>query len=188
MIIDVSPEELDGASLVRVVAARLAVQACAPRTWADLRLPAQERARIPHELHIVGWSALVEHRPEDAAGLLDLVEAVRETRPGSVATFGDDLSGVTVRIDLSGVADADGLHRLLKRELGFPAFYGRNWNAFWDAVTGLVETPGALHFTGWPDFTARLPEDAETLRSLLTDLADFHRTAGGEPRPLVTYA
>ncbi|MFC7741039.1 hypothetical protein ACFQXA_08635 [Nocardiopsis composta] len=45
MIIDVSPEGLGEDSLVRVVAARLAVQAYAPRTWADLCLLAQERTR-----------------------------------------------------------------------------------------------------------------------------------------------
>ncbi|MFE9574497.1 barstar family protein [Streptomyces sp. NPDC006692] len=29
----------------------------------------------------------------------------------------------------------------LEREFDFPYFYGRNWDAFWDAVTGLVEIP-----------------------------------------------
>lgn len=187
MIIDVSPEGLGEDSLVRVVAARLAVQAYAPRTWADLCLLAQERTRPPRELHVVGWSALVEHRPKDAAGLLDLVEAVQEVRPGTVATFGDDLSGVTVLIELDEVEGEDDLHRLLKRELGFPDFYGRNWAAFWDTATGVVEMPGALRFTGWAGFAERLPEDARTLRSLLSDLADHGRDRGGALRPAVSY-
>ncbi|WP_308295854.1 barstar family protein [Streptomyces sp. ISL-96] len=44
-----------------------------------------------------------------------------------------------------------------------------NWNAFWDAVTGLVELPNELTFTGWADFAAALPTEALRLRDLLDD-------------------
>ncbi|MGA5601688.1 barstar family protein [Streptomyces griseoincarnatus] len=72
-------------------------------------------------------------------------------------------------IDLTEVRDAEGLQRLLQRELQFPDFYGRNWNAFWDAVTGLVDLPYKLTFTGWVAFSASLPAEAGTLRELLDD-------------------
>ncbi|MEU9584052.1 barstar family protein [Streptomyces werraensis] len=72
-------------------------------------------------------------------------------------------------IDLTEVRDAEGLQRLLQRELKFPYFYGRNWNAFWDAVTGLVDLPYELTFTGWAAFSASLPAEAGKLRELLDD-------------------
>lgn len=77
-------------------------------------------------------------------------------------------------IDLSAVRTAEELHRLLQRELGFPDFYGRNWNAFWDAITGLVDLPHELTFTGWPAFSTALPAEARRLRTLLDDyLGEF---------------
>ncbi|WP_093904616.1 barstar family protein [Streptomyces sp. cf386] len=78
----------------------------------------------------------------------------------------------SVVIDLTGVRDAEELQRLLQRELMFPDFYGRNWSAFWDAITGLVELPRELTFTGWAAFSAALPAEARKLRGLLDDYAD----------------
>ncbi|MEU3195791.1 barstar family protein [Streptomyces sp. NPDC006996] len=69
-------------------------------------------------------------------------------------------------IDLTEVRNTEQLHRLLQRELRFPDFYGRNWNALWDAITGLVDLPHELTFTGWAAFSAALPTDAHTLREL----------------------
>ncbi|MEU6540552.1 barstar family protein [Streptomyces sp. NPDC047000] len=40
-----------------------------------------------------------------------------------------------ITIDVSEVTDERALHLLLKRELGFPDFYGMNWDAFRDAIT-----------------------------------------------------
>ncbi|MET9663204.1 barstar family protein [Streptomyces sp. NPDC006510] len=53
-----------------------------------------------------------------------------------------------VTIDVASVANEDELHRLLQRELGIPDFYGRNWDAFWDAVSGLVLIPEHARFAG----------------------------------------
>ncbi|MER7708888.1 CPCC family cysteine-rich protein [Kitasatospora sp. NPDC097605] len=77
-----------------------------------------------------------------------------------------------VVIDVGAVQDDHALHAVLKRELGFPSFYGMNWNAFWDAITGLVTMPRELHFTGWPELERRCPGSAAQLRRQLTDLAD----------------
>ncbi|MFF2659147.1 CPCC family cysteine-rich protein [Kitasatospora sp. NPDC058032] len=72
-----------------------------------------------------------------------------------------------VVIDVSRVRDEYGLHAVLKRDLGFPWFYGMNWNAFRDAVTGLVELPRDLRFTGWAELERRCPGAAMTLRRQL---------------------
>lgn len=72
-----------------------------------------------------------------------------------------------VTIDLSEINTARQLHAALAAALGFPAFYGMNWDAFWDAITGLVDMPQQLELRGWPAFAAHLPRDAALLRRCL---------------------
>ncbi len=74
-----------------------------------------------------------------------------------------------VEIDLAGVRTSEELQSLLSRSLDFPDWYGGNWNAFWDAITGLVDMPRCLRLAGWVEFSARLPEDARLLRKCLDD-------------------
>ena len=52
-------------------------------------------------------------------------------------------------IDITEISDSKELQLVLKKELGFPDFYGLNWDAFWDAITGLVELPDKLVLIGW---------------------------------------
>lgn len=76
-----------------------------------------------------------------------------------------------VEIDLTDVTTVDGLQLLLMDRLGFPGWYGCNWNAFWDAITGLVAMPRRLRVVGWAGFAARLPDDARLMRECLDDMA-----------------
>ncbi|MFG2817867.1 barstar family protein [Kitasatospora sp. NPDC048365] len=72
-----------------------------------------------------------------------------------------------ITIDVGLVEDERQLHELLGRELDFPSFYGRNWDAFWDAVTGLVEIPSHLRFIGWARLLENVPRGAAMLASQL---------------------
>ncbi|MCP3751515.1 barstar family protein [Pseudomonas sp. SBB6] len=72
-----------------------------------------------------------------------------------------------VGIDLGKVTSAKELHCLLRDALGFPDWYGCNWDAFWDAITGLVQMPRQLQISGWDAFSSRLPRDAELLQKCL---------------------
>ena len=74
-----------------------------------------------------------------------------------------------ITIDLRGVISAEDLQIILKDKLEFPDFYGKNWNAFWDAITGLVEMPEKIIFLGWDVFSVKLPKEAEMLKELLED-------------------
>ncbi|MEV6400916.1 CPCC family cysteine-rich protein [Streptomyces sp. NPDC051907] len=76
-----------------------------------------------------------------------------------------------VVIDVGSVRSERDLHEVLKRELGFPAFYGMNWDALWDAVTGLVAMPRRLHFVHWAELERREPMAARELRDQLADYA-----------------
>ncbi|NVZ72483.1 barstar family protein [Pseudomonas costantinii] len=77
---------------------------------------------------------------------------------------------LVIKIELSAVQSADELHFALSNALGFPGWYGQNWDAFWDAITGLVEMPVTLELVGWTIFSARLPRDAKLMQQCLKDM------------------
>ncbi|MDO6387500.1 MULTISPECIES: barstar family protein [unclassified Uliginosibacterium] len=77
-----------------------------------------------------------------------------------------------VTVDLSDVRDSNALHSSLSVSLGFPGWYGYNWNAFWDAITGLVEMPEVLELKGWALFCASQPGEAEMMKQCLDDMSD----------------
>ncbi len=78
-------------------------------------------------------------------------------------------------LDVGGVQSVQELHALLKEKLALPDFYGHNWDAFADAVSGLVQLPEKLRFTGWDKLAARLPKDSAVLKKILTE--HYTRTA-----------
>ena len=72
-------------------------------------------------------------------------------------------------IDMSQVASNKHLHNLIAEKLHFPKFYGNNWDALWDSITGLVEMPNKLILYNWNQFQTELPKDANTLKELVED-------------------
>lgn len=74
-------------------------------------------------------------------------------------------------IDLSEINSPRQLHASLAAALAFPSMYGMNWDAFWDAITGLVDMPQQLELRGWQDFATRLPADAALLQRILARMA-----------------
>jgi len=76
-----------------------------------------------------------------------------------------------VEVNLAQVRTSAELHELLRESLGFPAWYGCNWDAFWDAITGLIEMPETLRLLGWSELQARLPRDASLMKSCLAEMA-----------------
>lgn len=72
---------------------------------------------------------------------------------------------------------------MLGATLGFPNWYGRNWDAFWDAITGLVEMPTMLQLTGWSGFAQRLPRDAQLMQQCLAQMV----TEYPDLAPMVQY-
>lgn len=75
-----------------------------------------------------------------------------------------------VEIDLRAIISAEELHSLLMESLNFPRWYGANWDAFRDAITGLVEMPYTVRFLGWAQFSQRLPREAALLKECLTEM------------------
>jgi ribonuclease inhibitor len=67
-------------------------------------------------------------------------------------------------IQFVGVTSPEQLHLILKEKLGFPSFYGCNWDASWDSITGLVEMPSVLQLSGWNQLEEALPHEAQLLK------------------------
>jgi ribonuclease inhibitor len=78
--------------------------------------------------------------------------------------------------DVSDVFDAATLHGLLSETLGFPGYYGMNWDAFsdcfgeWDSAP----LPDVLRIVGASLLATRLPREATLLRDRLEQLAPAH--------------
>ncbi|MBK9495180.1 MAG: barstar family protein [Xanthomonadales bacterium] len=78
----------------------------------------------------------------------------------------------SVAVDLTPIQSKQALHAALKDALDFPDWYGMNWDAFWDAITGVVDMPKRLKLSGWPGFQARLPREAHQLKSALDEMSE----------------
>lgn len=72
-------------------------------------------------------------------------------------------------IDLTGIDTKAAFHLLMKRELGFPEWYGENWDALWDAIFGLVEMPDCVVLQHWQSFAHACPKDMRILREIITE-------------------
>src|SRR5688572_24321474 len=81
----------------------------------------------------------------------------------------------TAEINLNAVESVEQLHILFQEKFRFPHFYGQNWDAFWDAISGLVELPKHVRLLGWQSFESRFPQDARILRE---SFADYRRDLG----------
>ncbi|MGN6151144.1 MAG: barstar family protein [Lysobacteraceae bacterium] len=83
-------------------------------------------------------------------------------------------------IDLGSIDSKQDLHEALSAALTFPGWYGCNWDAFRDAITGLVEMPEKLHFPGWTAFEARMPDEARHLHAALTEMSEKYPESASE--------
>ena len=83
-----------------------------------------------------------------------------------------------VEINVGDVNSVHELHQRLANKLGFPDFYGHNWAAFWDVITGLVLMPQRLIVVGWSNVATRWPKEAEKMMKCLHELNDQYPAWG----------
>lgn len=79
-------------------------------------------------------------------------------------------------IDVSGIYDDEMLHEYLSKTLGFPGYYGWNWDAFWDCISSDDQSsmPTLLKIKGIVELRRVAPGSAEQLESCLEDyVAEF---------------
>lgn len=82
----------------------------------------------------------------------------------------------TIEISLNTINTIDELHLEFKNKLSFPDFYGMNWDAFWDAITGLVFMPKRIIFFDWYEFEIKFPKDSRILKSILEEYKKEYST------------
>lgn len=72
-------------------------------------------------------------------------------------------------IDLNKVNSINELHLSFKKTLNFHEFYGMNWDAFWDSITGLVKMPTNLILYNFRSIVEKFKEEAGILRRTIID-------------------
>ena len=72
-------------------------------------------------------------------------------------------------IDISDITTKKQLHRLLKRELEFPEYYGENLDALKDALTDLPDGTKIL-ITGLEDASRALESYMRSFRRVVADV------------------
>ena len=48
-------------------------------------------------------------------------------------------------LDFSNITHWSEFHQIIKKELDFPEYYGKNWSAFWDCLTDIVDVEEPLN-------------------------------------------
>lgn len=77
-------------------------------------------------------------------------------------------------VDLKEVNSKEELHSLLSSKLGFPDWYGNNWDAFWDLITDteIVAMPNKLKLVGFKELSEKLPKDTQILQQCFLDMKE----------------
>lgn len=80
----------------------------------------------------------------------------------------------TIVLDVGDFDEPRALHQYLAAALGFPEWYGQNWDAFWDCVLdpSLSRMPEGLVIKGFPALSRVLPREAKIFKKCLEDLGD----------------
>ena len=75
-------------------------------------------------------------------------------------------------INVGHFSSTQSLHEGLAAALGFPGWYGNNWDAFRDCIShsDISEMPPSLTIRGYEVLAQRLPHDAKLLRECLGEL------------------
>jgi ribonuclease inhibitor len=72
-------------------------------------------------------------------------------------------------IDLRDASDERDVHAAFASVLCFPGFYGMNWDAFWDVLTGFGCFPPKIIILGREALTASTPRTVEMLEKIFKE-------------------
>ena len=73
------------------------------------------------------------------------------------------------QVDLSEVVTIEEIHSAFAAKLKFPDFYGGNWDAFWDVLTGFDCFPARLTIIGRKNLQESLPDQLKMLDTLFSE-------------------
>jgi ribonuclease inhibitor len=86
-------------------------------------------------------------------------------------------SDVKLIIDGSKISSEDDFHEAIATGFALPSWYGRNLDALWDALTGMVDRPVELVWIHAERSRKELP-GYEKIVSLLRDVEEMDRQSG----------
>jgi len=120
--------------------------------------------------------------PADAAAatavqVIELTDATALALERMARSLGLD----AVRIDLAGCEDKPALLERTAAALGFPAWFGGNWDAFYDCLADLNWRPArgyVLLLENTADMRRAAPEALDTALAIFTDAADAWAARG----------
>lgn len=115
--------------------------------------------------------------PQSAVQVIELTPPV----VAALERLARSLGLATARVDLAGCADKADFLRRCAAALEFPAWFGGNWDAFFDCLADLGWRPAAGHLlllehTG--DMRRHAPEALDTAIAILGDAAAAWRERG----------
>ncbi len=74
-----------------------------------------------------------------------------------------------VTINMKSVKIPMQFQLIIKQMLCMPDFYGMNWDAYWDAITGLISLPDEIILNGWHIYKSIQKDDAEIFEKIMKE-------------------
>lgn len=81
-------------------------------------------------------------------------------------------------LDFSEIKHYIEIHSVIQKELDFPDYYGRNWDAFWDCLTDMVGRPVNIKIIGIENVEKKFGIDESNI--LIDTLRDFKNYRNGK--------
>lgn len=85
-----------------------------------------------------------------------------------------------IELDLNGCADLDDLHERIRKAFGFPTWYGKNWDAFWDLLWSECEADKVI-IKGEQTMPSAFSEHLKIMHKTLEDHVSFCEQHGYPP-------
>ena len=76
----------------------------------------------------------------------------------------------TIILDFCGCETVADIHSVLKEGLGFPEWYGKNWDAFWDMGCDYIPLGARLCLKGLCELPEELGDEARVLLGILLEI------------------
>ena len=79
-----------------------------------------------------------------------------------------------IELDLTGCRGLSEIHERIRIAFGFPEWYGKNWNAFWDLLWSECDADGVV-VKGEKDLPEEFENSLETMYKILERNASFRK-------------
>lgn len=73
-------------------------------------------------------------------------------------------------LDFTNVRDYSEIHEEIRDTFDFPAYYGRNWDAFWDCLTNMLGRPINVEVIGLDVIERKFEDTADIIINILGNL------------------